>query len=247
MSDESSEDMPAAMSSAMPAQASERLLPIQEHAPEPQKQPVEDLMAVEGAVDLESLASHWPASLNSMIWHVQALDAKSKGTPMPNLPEASCPAPAEDITPIPPPLTMDPRLHSPTGTQAHEDADASVAGIGDSSASSDQDRDRLGAIRKSLPALWEASLPEAAPEPSEDWQDKSSSISALSSSISDRSDYAGRPTFDPGDVELYGGATSDTEGYAPKRVTHVHEWLRGPRAIAGTKLQLEKKPRQAEP
>ena len=209
-------------------------------------------MAVEDALDMESLAANLPASLNSMILHVKALDAKSKGMPMPNLPEAFCPAPAEDITPtpIPPPLTMDSRLHSPTGTQAHEDADASVAGIGDSAASSDQNRDRERAISKSCPARGEPSLPEAAPERSEDWQDKSSSRSALSSSASGRSEYARHPMFDPGCVEMYGGATSDTGEYAPKRIDHVFEGIRGPRAIAGTKLQLEMEPRhmgQAEP
>ena len=101
---------------------------------------------------------------------------------------------------------------------------------------------------KSWPAPREASLPEAAPpEPSEDRQDKSSSNSALSSN---NSAYARRPTFQEGDVEIYSDAQSDTGDYAPQYVGYVYEKVRGPRAIAGTRLALERTPQhmgQAEP
>ena len=129
MSDEALEDMSAAMSSAMsamPAQVLERLLPNQEHAPEPETEPG-DLMAVADADALERRVSNWPAIMDAMLWEVQTLDARLYGLPMSPPPKALCSAPP-DITPIPPPLIMDPRLHPPTGTQAHEDADASVAG-----------------------------------------------------------------------------------------------------------------------
>ena len=134
---------------------------------------------------------------------------------------------------------MDPRVHSPTGTQAHADA-----------ASSDQDRDRWGAIPKWWPALREASLPEAAPDPFEDRQDKSSSFSDRSSRSSNSAAFARRPTFQEGGVEIYSGAESDTSDYAPHAVGYVYQKVRGPRAIAGTALQLEMTPQhmgQAEP
>ena len=82
--------------------------------------------------------------MDEMVWDVQARDARLLGTP----------DPAPDI------MSLLARL---PGTQAHEHADAILAGIRDSAESSDQDRHRLMAGLKSRPAPAEASPPEAAP------------------------------------------------------------------------------------
>ena len=180
-------------------------MPNQEHAPEPETEQG-DLMAVVDADALERNLSNWVATMDEMVWDVQAMNARLLGTPDPAL----------DIQSL---------LARLPGTQAHEHAENIVSEIGDSAAPSDQ----------------EASLPEAAPpEPSEDRQDKLSSNSA----------YARRVTLQEGDVEIYSDAQSDTGDYAPQYVGYVYESVRGPHAIAGTRLALERTPPrmgQAEP